>query len=159
MPSTFSPIIGAQGFQQSNPSVLDIASLLGSLQVFKEVGMMLPLRERSLRLTTDLETKLELSKHYVPLEEVVAVADRRPGFTIITPKDPNSRGAQLSLLFLPQGCTVTTKVFDGLFSYGVIGDKREPDVIRLTPAPLYSTDEDVSRAVLYLEKVLDSLVT
>jgi kynureninase len=33
MPKQFSPIRGAQGFVQSNPSVLAVASLLGSLEV------------------------------------------------------------------------------------------------------------------------------
>jgi kynureninase len=163
MTAPFSPIAGAQGFQQSNPSVLAIASLLGSLQIFKEVGMMPPLREQSLGLTANLEAKLHVSKYFVPVEQVAATRsldafpETQPRFTIITPRDPNSRGAQLSLLFLPESSGVMNKVFEGLSSYGVIGDKREPNVIRLTPAPLFNTDEDVVRAALCLEEVLDSL--
>ncbi|KII88612.1 hypothetical protein PLICRDRAFT_54440 [Plicaturopsis crispa FD-325 SS-3] len=158
MPHDFSPIIGAQGFQQSNPSVLNVASLLGALQIFQEAGFMQPLRARSVALTADLERRLTASKHYVPPQEVAArtVAGSKPGFTIITPADPNARGAQLSLAFFP-GAEVMRTVFAGLASYGVIGDKREPDVIRLAPAPLYSTVEDCERAALHLETVFDTL--
>jgi len=59
MPPKFSPIKGAQGFQQSNASPIVVASLLGSLQIFKKAGMMEPLRERSVELTGALERLLK----------------------------------------------------------------------------------------------------
>jgi kynureninase len=161
MTPMFSPIAGAQGFQQSNPSVLCIASLLGSLRIFKEVGMMASLRARSEKLTAALEMQLQRSKYFISLEAKCSAnpfQENKPGFTIITPTDANCRGAQLSLLFLPEGSQVMNRAHAGLSGYGVVGDKREPDVIRLTPAPLYNTDEDVKNAALYLERVLDSLV-
>lgn len=151
----FSPIPGAQGFQQSNPAVLTIASLLGSLQTFKKAGMMGPLRERSKMLTGKLESLLSRSKFFVPLEQASTRND--PGFTIITPTDPESRGAQLSLLFLPRGTGVMDKVFVGLKEWGVIGDDRKPDVIRLAPTPLYNTEEDVEVAAKCLDVILARL--
>ena len=151
----FSPIPGAQGFQQSNPAVLTVASLMGSLQTFKKAGMMGPLRERSKMLTGRLENLLHESRFFVPPEK--ALMRNEPGFTIVTPPDPESRGAQLSLLFLPQGAGVMDKVFMGLKAWGVIGDDRKPDVIRLAPAPLYNTEEDVEAAARCLEVVLESL--
>ena len=167
----FSPVLGAQGYQQSNPSVFATVSLLGSLQTFKEAGMMQALRTRSIRLTGKLEAFLIQSKFFVPLRDVGArcLEDpegkydggnvRRPGFTIITPSDPGSRGAMLSLLVLPSASTGTIeKVFDTLMSYGVLGDKREPNVIRLTPAPLYNTLEDCQRAATCLEKAFELLL-
>lgn len=161
MPPTFSPITGAQGFQQSNPSVLALASLLGSLETLKEAGMMNPVRERSLLLTGALEKLLKQSKYFVPTSEVAqkyAKADyKAPGFTIITPADPSSRGAQLSLLFLPSGSGVMQKVFDNLVLHGVIGDERQPDVIRLAPAALYNTLEDCENAAKFLEKAIELL--
>jgi kynureninase len=156
MPPTFSPIPGAQGFQQSNPHVLAVASLLGSLQIFKEAGMLARLRPLSLKLTGHLEARLKASKHFVPVEESIH-ADKKFGFTIITPADPEARGAQLSLVFLPIGSGAMMKVFDGLKSYGVIGDERKPDVIRLAPAPLFNTKQDCDQAADALEKVLDAL--
>lgn len=158
MPPTFQPIPGAQGFQQSNPSVLAITSFLGSLQIFKSVGMMQPVRERSLKLTGALESFLKKSRYFVPLEQAVNHDSQgRPGFTIITPSDPSMRGSQLSLLFLPQGSEVMRSVFKSLSSYGVIGDKREPDVIRLTPAPLYSSLKDCEEGAAWLEKAFEEL--
>ncbi|KDQ33212.1 hypothetical protein PLEOSDRAFT_1060869 [Pleurotus ostreatus PC15] len=156
MPPTFQPIPGAQGFQQSNPSALTIASLLGSLQIYKSVGMMQPVRERSLKLTGALESFLKKSRYFVPLEQAIKHDSQgRPGFTIITPSDPNMRGSQLSLLFLPQGSEVMRNVFKSLNSYGVIGDKREPDVIRLTPAPLYGSLKDCEEGAAWLEKAFE----
>lgn len=155
MSHEFSPIPGAHGFQQSNPAALTVVSLLGSLQTFKKAGMMGPLRERSKMLTGKLESLLRQSNFFVSPEQALAKND--PGFTIITPPDPESRGAQLSLLFLPQGTGVMDRVFTGLKEWGVIGDDRKPDVIRLAPIPLYNTEEDVEAAAKYLDVVLASL--
>ena len=164
MPPAFSPIRGAQGYQQSNPSVLCTASLLGSLQLFKEAGMMDTLRARSLKLTAHLEALLVRSPYYVPPHEVAAsyhpqdtlsatAALPRPAFTIITPQDPNGRGSQLSLKFLPIEARVMQSVYDGLKSFGVIGDERQPDVIRLAPMALYNTFEDCDWAAHCLDEV------
>ena len=159
MPPTFSPIIGAQGFQQSNPCILALASVLGSLQSYTAVGLDKG-RERSLSLTAALEEKLRSSKYFVSPAEAAkggSSGNAKPGFTIITPEDPQARGAQLSLLFLPVGTGVMQKVFAYLMERGVVGDEREPDVIRLAPAPLYNTIDDVNAAVKYLEEAFDSL--
>ena len=115
-----------------------------------------PLRERSKMLTGKLEALLRQSKFFVPPEQ--ASARRHPGFTIITPTDPESRGAQLSLLFLPRGTGIMGRVFTGLKEWGVIGDSRKPDVIRLAPIPLYNTEEDVEAAAGYLNVVLSRVV-
>lgn len=160
MPPRFSAIPGAQGFQQSNPCVLSLASLLGSLQIFKEVGMIAPIRERSLVLTNSLDRSLRKSKYFVALRDALALQHDtvpRPSFTIITPEDPESRGAQLSLLFLPVNSGVMEKVFDYLTKHGVIGDEREPDVIRLSPAPLYNTLDDCEQAVFHLNAAFSTL--
>jgi kynureninase len=163
MPPNFSPIVGAQGFQQSNPCILALASLLGSLQIFKDAGMMGAIRERSIRLTGALERLLMTSKYFVPLSSVSqkypgsSTDTAEPGFTIITPDDPSLRGAQLSLLFLPISSGVMERIFSALCSYGVIGDEREPDVIRLAPIPLYNTIKDCEQGVFYLEKAFESI--
>lgn len=150
MPPKFSPIDGAQGFQQSNPSPIIVGSLLGSLQVFKKAGMMGPLRERSVELTRVLESLLKQSQYYVPVEDVSKTTRR--GFTIITPSEPSQRGAQLSLLFLPTGSEVMRTVFKFFTEHGVIGDEREPDVIRLAPTPLYNRLKDCEQAAGVLEE-------
>jgi kynureninase len=63
----------------------------------------------------------------------------------------------LSLLFLPQGAGVMDRVFMGLKEFGVIGDDRKPDVIRLAPTPLYNTEEDVEAAARCLNDILGNL--
>jgi kynureninase len=162
MPPVFSPTPGAQGFQQSNPCVLAIAALYGSLQLFKEAGMMPVLRNRSLKLTGRMDDLLRQSKHFMAPEKAIRLSSElsdqvKPSFTIITPSDPEARGAQLSLLFLPIGSGVMVKVFDHLMKNGVVGDEREPDVIRLAAAPLYNTSVEVDTAVRVLNGALDSL--
>jgi len=147
MPEDFDPVLGAWGYQQSNPSCLLLASLLGSLEIFQSVGGVQATRKKSILLTGYLDALLRQSTFYNTAEG--------PKFTIITPSDPHRRGAQLSLLFSPLGAM--QKVYDGLKNAGVIGDERQPDVIRLSPVPLYNTFADVKRAVEVLEEVMGSL--
>lgn len=155
MPRAFAQIPGAQGFQQSNPSVLAVAALLGSLELFQQAGGMGPLRARSERLTGLLAEGLARSKYFVP--PASAGSATASSFTVITPTDPSARGAQLSLLFLPTGSGLMQRVDAGLKARGVIGDERRPDVIRLAPAPLYNDEGDVRRAVQALEQALDDI--
>ncbi|KAI0720958.1 kynureninase [Cerioporus squamosus] len=155
MPSRFHAIRGAQGFQQSNPSVLATVSLLGSLEVFAAAGGMQALRARSERLTGYLEALLRRSRFYAAPGEAFDKPQRDAvRVTIISPENVGERGAQLSLVFLPTGRGVMPRVLKGLEARGVVGDSRKPDVIRLAPAPLYNTFEDVERAVSVLDEVL-----
>jgi len=55
--------------------------------------------------------------------------------------DPEQRGAQLSLFFFEKGKEIHQKMIDS----GIIVDYREPGVIRVAPAPLYNSFEDVYR--------------
>ncbi|KAJ2903684.1 putative kynureninase [Zalerion maritima] len=134
----FIPVDGAAGFQLSNPSVLDITSLCASLEVFEKAGGVKELRKKSLRLTGYLETALR------GMDE-----EKRKMFRIITPDDPKQRGAQLSVLLLDgkedEGGDgkLLEAVTKGLEKRGVIVDERRPNVIRVAPAPLYSSFEDV----------------
>ena len=121
---------------------------------------MLPLRARSLRLTGLLEVLLRRSKFWISPELVYAWTgdeNLRVGMSVITPENPEERGSQLSLVFLPLGQGLMPRVQDGLQAHGVIGDTRKPDVIRLAPCALYNTWEDVERAIQVLEEVLNAL--
>ena len=139
---------------------------------------MTDLRHRSEHLTRTFAEALSQSSHYIAATEVEALYGQRatfdgpdtasqddgktlretPRFTIITPLEPSERGAQLSLLFLPTGKGIMQRIFDSLKSFGVIGDERKPDVIRLAPAPLYNTEEDCTRAVRALNDAFDDLI-
>lgn len=139
MENKFVPIPGAAGFQLSNPSILDITSLNASLEVFEMAGGMGPLRERSLKLTEYLETLLD--------EQLKG----RP-FSIITPREKDQRGAQLSLKL---AAGLLDPVMKELEERGVVVDERRPDVIRVAPAPLYNNFGDVFRFVKAFGEALD----
>lgn len=144
MDNSFVPIPGAAGFQLSNPSVLDITSLNASLEIFNKAGGMIPLREKSLRLTGYLETLLVQHLH-----------PSHPCFSIITPKDPNQRGAQLSLK-LEEG--LLDVVMSELEKRALVVDERRPDVVRVAPAPLYNSFQDVYNFVVGFGEALDIAV-
>ncbi|MGH8162102.1 MAG: kynureninase [Gammaproteobacteria bacterium] len=134
----FVPIPGAEGWQLSNPPVFALAPLLASLRIFDEAGIG-NLRLRSLELTGFLADAL-----------AVELGDR---IEIITPETPAAHGAQLSLR-LRGGSEHARAVFDALAAQNVIADWREPDVIRVTPAPLYNRYEDCARLVVALNEAL-----
>ena len=125
----FMPTPGAEGWQLSNPPVLALAPLRASLELFDRVGMG-ALRAKSKRLTGYLEALI-----------VEHLADT---LQVITPREPERRGCQLSLRVVG-GHARGRALFDHLAAQGVLGDWREPDVIRIAPAPLYNTCVDVLR--------------
>ncbi|MBA2079002.1 kynureninase [Rhodanobacter sp. PCA2] len=122
----FVPTPGADGWQLSNPPILALAPLRVSLEIFHRAGMA-RLREKSLKLTGYLEWLVNSQ-----LADVLEV---------VTPADPARRGAQLSIRVLG-GRERGRALFDHLMAHGVIGDWREPDVIRISPAPLYNRFAD-----------------
>ncbi|MFQ3214088.1 MAG: kynureninase [Marivirga sp.] len=140
MEKGFKPMPGADGWQLSNGNVLATAAHLASLSVFEETGME-ALRKKSIQLTGYLEYLiLELNKS----EKV---------FELITPSNPEERGCQLSLFTLKYG----KALFDELMKRGVVGDWREPDVIRLAPVPLYNTFEEQFRLSEILKESIQKL--
>ena len=132
----FAPTPGAEGWQLSNPPILGLAPLRASLDLFDRVGMP-ALRAKSLRLTGYLEALIRGR-----LSETLQIA---------TPDDPAQRGCQLSLRVVG-GRERGRALFDHLAANGVLGDWREPDVIRISPAPLYNTHADVLRFAQTVER-------
>jgi kynureninase len=129
MAPEFIPTPGAEGWQLSNPPVLALAPLRASLDLFDSVGMP-ALRQKSQRLTGYLEA---------------LIAERLSDtLQVVTPSEPDQRGCQLSLRVVG-GHERGRALFDYLAANGVLGDWREPDVIRISPAPLYNTHADVFR--------------
>ncbi|GAA5999631.1 kynureninase [Rhodotorula paludigena] len=177
MPSVYSPLPGAAGWQFSNPSVLDVVSLLSSLRIFDQAAHVLPraraggqihsrgevlgaLREKSVDLTGYLELLLTSSPYYLPPASFPPSSASSSeddnhavsSFTIITPSSPSARGAQLSLLFHP--VESMDWIFARLRERGVLGDERRPGVIRFAPVPLYNSWGDVREAAIALEEVM-----
>ncbi|KAL4871882.1 hypothetical protein BDV12DRAFT_12963 [Aspergillus spectabilis] len=130
MDNHFVPQAGAAGYQLSNPSVLDINAVAASLELFNRTSMA-DIREKSLKLTGYLE-------HLLLKYPLDGLSDKP--FAIITPSDPSERGAQLSLRLRPG---LLDSVLETLEEHAVVIDERKPDVIRVAPAPLYNTYQEV----------------
>ncbi|MDF4223496.1 kynureninase [Maribacter sp. M208] len=126
MKPEFEPMENADAWQISNVPVLSVAPYFASLTMFEEVGMEKLIEKRNL-IVSYLE--------YI-LQEIDKEVDST--FEIITPVD---RGCQLSVFLHGQG----KALFNYLMENGVVTDWREPNVIRLAPAPFYSTFEDMYR--------------
>jgi kynureninase len=125
------PTPGADGWQLSNPPILALAPLRASLDVFHRAGIG-RLRDKSVQLTAYLAS---------------LIRTRLAGaLEIVTPADPMRRGCQLSLRVVG-GRARGRALFEHLQSRGIIGDWREPDVIRVAPTPLYNRYIDAWRLV------------
>ncbi|TAL74651.1 MAG: kynureninase [Rhodanobacter sp.] len=122
----FQPTPGAEGWQISNPPIFALAPLRASLELFQRAGMP-ALVAKSRRLTGYLEWLV-----------VTQLGDL---LEVVTPPEPERRGAQLSLR-VRAGRERGRALFDHLVAHGIVGDWREPDVIRVAPTPLYNRYAD-----------------
>lgn len=134
----FTPIVGAEGWQVSNPPIFSTAPLLASLDIFRRADLE-RLRQKSVALTGFLQRLVEGL-----LPESVE---------IITPSAPEDRGCQLSLR-LARSAHEARRCHQRLTTAGIIGDWREPDILRLAPTPLYNSFSDVFAAVDGLTRAL-----
>lgn len=133
----FDPLPGAEGWQLSNPPILSMAAIRASLDVFKEAGFD-NLRAKAVKLTGYLEYLIDEMND--------------ENISIITPRNPEERGSQLSIQVKNANKDVHTRLTEA----GVISDWREPDVIRVAPTALYNNFEDVFEFIQRLKTVLAS---
>lgn len=132
----FRPMAGAEGWQISNPPILQMAALRASLEIFEEAGMQ-ALADKSRKLTGYLESLID------------SIGDER--ISVITPRDPMQRGCQLSIRVRGGD----ESLHERLTSRDVFADWREPDVIRVAPVPLYNSFDDVFRFAAILQACLN----
>src|SRR5438876_24633 len=123
----FIPVASADGWQISNPPIFSMAPLRASLAIFDQAGRIGPLRAKSTKLTGYLEFLL------------TEIGSKK--FSVITPRDPDGRGCQLSILAHQH----PKELHNELVAAGVKCDFREPNVIRVAPTPLYNTFHEVWR--------------
>ncbi|MFD1096712.1 kynureninase [Salegentibacter chungangensis] len=127
MEPEFQPEPTAHAWQISNAPILALAPYLASLEMFDKVGMPALIEKRN-KIVAYLEYVLhEIDK------------DVESSFEIITPSSQKERGTQLSVFLHGEG----RGLFNFLMDKGVITDWREPNVIRLAPAPFYCSFEDM----------------
>lgn len=120
----FIPYGGASSWQVSTPSILSMIPLVESLKIFYEAGI------EAIREKSKLQTAF-----------LIELLDKIPSksFDIITSRDPEARGSQLSLLIHKNA----EKQLKYLEKEGVICDFRPPNIIRVTPSALYSSFGDI----------------
>jgi kynureninase len=134
----FRPTYGTAGWQLSNAQVLPLAAMRASLEIFMEAGMDRIFRKRD-ALTGFLEQVLH------------DVIDQHDWISIITPAEQTMRGAQLSVRFDRNG----KEIYNDLMALGCIVDWRSPDVVRVSPAPLYNSFADVAEFGHHFSDVLE----
>ena len=127
MEPDFQPEPNANAWQISNAPVLALAPYLASLELFQEVGMNALIEKRK-KIVSYLEFILKATAKEVGGD-----------FEIITPSNEEERGTQLSVFLHGEG----KELFHYLMKNGVITDWREPNVIRLAPAPFYCSYVDM----------------
>lgn len=128
MKKDFNPIPTAEGWQVSNTQVLSMAAHLASLDVFAEAGF-----------ENIIAKGKQLSDYLLFILNEVNTTYSKRILEIITPQAEKEHGCQVSMLMLSKG----KEIFDFLNKNSVIVDWREPNVIRVTPVPLYNTFEEV----------------
>ncbi|MBU0695948.1 MAG: kynureninase [Bacteroidetes bacterium] len=128
MEKGFVPETGAEGWQVSTSPILLMATHKAALKVMNDAGFE-NLRKKSVMLTSYLEFIIQKVNDQVGEEFL----------KIITPKNVAERGCQLSIICKRGGKTL----FDALVAQNIIGDWRAPNVIRLSPIPLYNTFEEI----------------
>lgn len=132
MEKGFIPEQGADGWQISCSQVMPMALYHASLKIFQKAGFIDPLRKKSVTLTAYLIYIIGQVNEAVGYEQ----------YKVITPSNENDRGAQVSIIAKGDA----KKIFEKLVENNVLGDWREPNVIRLSPVPIYNSFEDVYRA-------------
>jgi kynureninase len=127
----------ADGWNMSTAQVFNMVSLKASLAIFEEAGFG-KILSKSKELTGYL--------HFLLQSPNIMRGNIR--FQVITPAEPQRRGAQLSLYFEERSKEIHQKMIDA----GIVVDYREPGVVRVAPSPLYNSFEEVYRFYHILEQ-------
>ena len=136
MNEDYEPESSAEGWVISNPPVILMDIHLASIKIFKDVGL------------KKLFSKSKLLTQFL-YDGLTSIKDYSNYFQIITPKDHNKRGAQLSLYFFKDA----ELIFSHLNKKFVV-DYRKPNVLRVAPVPLYNSYLEVYYFVKELENIL-----
>lgn len=127
----YQPGPGMKRWLVGTPPMLSLASLEAALGLWVEVD------------TAALAAKS------AQLFEILAAAGDAAGLNCVTPRDPAHRGSHISFRH-PNAYALS----QALIERGVIGDFRDPDILRLGLTPLYLSYQDVWRAGELLRDII-----
>lgn len=144
MAKGFHPEAGADGWQVSCTQVIPMSLYHASLRIFEQAGFIAPLRQKSEKLSAYLFYLINEVNQNLGVEQ----------YQIITPSTIADRGAQVSIIAKHKA----KEVFNALMANNVLGDWREPNVIRLSPVPLYNSFEDVYKTAEHLLSISKELI-
>lgn len=139
MEKGFNAIPTAEGWQLSTPPALLLATHKAALDIFDEAGF------------ENLHIKRKILTAYLHfILHDINQKNKKEVIEIITPANEEERGCQVSMLMHKNGAAI----FNALCNEGVLGDWREPNVIRVAPVPLYNTFEDVWKFGDIIDRIL-----
>ncbi|MGY3143535.1 kynureninase [Bradyrhizobium sp. USDA 3397] len=124
---------GVERMRVGTPPVLAMAALEASLDIWDKVDIA-EVRARSLALGDLLIGEVER---------------RCPQLKLVTPRDHERRGSQVSFAFAGGYAAM-----QALIARGVIGDFRAPDIMRFGLTPLYVGADEIMRAAEIIEEVI-----
>jgi len=130
---TYTPGARVERMRVGTPPVLQMAALDAALDIWDLVDMA-DLRAASLALTDRF---------------IAGVEGTCPMLTLVTPRDHDRRGSQVSFRFADG-----YGAMQALIARGVVGDFRAPDIMRFGFAPLFIDATDVDRAVAIIAQVM-----
>ena len=139
MKDDFVPAQGADAYQISTPNILSMVALYASLELIDAVAIS-KIWSKNQDLSSFLISALQALSRRLPDDS----------FRILSPTDPERRGAQVSVSFGSRG----NEIFNALIEKGVVVDWREPDVIRMAPTALYNTYVEIYEVVHMIERKL-----
>ncbi|NND92605.1 MAG: kynureninase [Granulosicoccus sp.] len=131
----YRPAPSVQRMRVGTPPVIQMSALEAALDAWEGVDM------QAIRAAS-----IALSERFI-----LEVDQRCPALTLASPRDPQSRGSQVSFT-----CQHGYAIMQALIAQGVIGDFRAPNIIRFGITPLYLDETDIISAVDILQEVLDN---
>lgn len=130
----YAPAPGIDRMLAGTPPVLGLSALEVGVDIVAEIGIV-PLREKSLQLGDFFLTCMQQMK--LPLQ-------------LASPPEGSERGSQLSFRHKE-----AYAISQALIARGVIGDFRDPDILRLGFAPAYLSFSDLWQATDILRQVVE----
>ena len=133
----YQPANDINKFICGTPPIIAYKAIESGLEIFKDLSI-IEIREKSIKL----------SEMFIQLMQQECTEF---GFTLFSPKNSEQRGSQIS--FLHENAY---SIIQALISHGIIGDYREPNVMRFGISPLYMRFEDVWNAITCLREIMQT---